>query len=182
MNPVHVPIIRIAAQADDALLAELGAVVFQETFAADNTAENMATYMGQAFTLDRLRQELRDPLATFLIVGTSGRAMGYAKLQRGEPYSCVSGTNPIELSRLYVLAQRIGQGLGAALMKACLHQAKAEGFETVWLGVWERNLRAIHFYQKWGFVPVGSHVFPLGDDPQTDLILQKSLSEEAKPD
>ena len=178
MNQSTVPIIRIAAQTDAALLAELGTTTFSETFAADNTPENMAAYLSQAFTIDRLQQEVSDPLATFLIVEVSGRPMGYAKLQRGEPDACVSGASPIELSRLYVLAEGIGQGLGAALMKACLDHAESQEFQTVWLGVWERNQRAIRFYQKWGFVPVGSHVFPLGDDLQSDLILQKSLSGE----
>jgi ribosomal protein S18 acetylase RimI-like enzyme len=81
----------------------------------------------------------------------------------------------MEIVRLYVLPESIGHGIGARLMQECIDTATSRGFETLWLGVWERNGRAIQFYQKWGFEEVGSHIFQLGSDAQTDLIMQKPL-------
>ena len=89
----------------------------------------------------------------------------------------VSDNKPIELVRLYVLQESLGRGAGAALMQACIYEAKQRGYETLWLGVWEHNDRAQAFYRKWNFHQVGTHVFQLGDDPQTDILMQRSISE-----
>src|SRR5437868_12710878 len=129
-----VPTIRRATNADAALLAELGARTFYETFAADNTPEDMAAYLAEAFTTEQLATELADSNRNFLIVDIDGRAGGYAQLRVGDVPSCVSGAQPIELARLYVAQEWLGRGVGAALMRACLDEARAAGYQTMWLG------------------------------------------------
>jgi diamine N-acetyltransferase len=167
--------IRNATNADAPLLAEIGAKTFYETFAADNTPEDMAAYLAESFRVDKLAVELADPAGCFLIAEAGSATAGYAKLQNGQPPDCVSGYPTIELVRLYVLQAWLGHGVGAALMRACLDEAARLGCETIWLGVWEHNARARAFYRKWGFEQVGSHVFKLGDDLQTDLLMQRSV-------
>lgn len=166
---------RTASHNDAPLLAELSATTFRCTFEKDNTPEDMAAYLAENFTDEKLGQELSDPLATFFIAEISDKPLGYARLYRGTPDACITGAKPIELVRLYVLPESIGHGVGARLMQACIDAAISEGFETLWLGVWEHNPRAIRFYQKWGFEEVGSHAFQLGNDLQTDLVMQKNL-------
>jgi ribosomal protein S18 acetylase RimI-like enzyme len=168
-------IVRKASHQDISLLAALGATTFRVTFAQYNTPEDMGAYLTEHFSEERVAQEISDPLAVFLIAEFSGKPLGYVKLNMGEPDSSVTGTKPMELVRLYVLPESIGHGIGARLMKEAIETATSRGFETLWLGVWEHNHRAIGFYQKWGFEEVGSHLFQLGRDAQTDLILQKSL-------
>jgi len=162
------------AKADDAgLLAELGARSFSETFAADNTAENMAAYLASSFNLGQQTNELADPAATFLIAEVGRVAAGYAKLHAGKSADGVEGTNPIELVRFYVSSEWLGRGIGEALMRACVDEAQRAGHGTIWLGVWERNARAQAFYSKWDFRAVGEHVFQLGSDPQRDILMQR---------
>ena len=60
-------------------------------------------------------------------------------------------------------------------MDECFKIAQENKCDVMWLGVWEYNPRAIRFYEKHGFVEVGSHVFQLGKDPQIDLLMQKKL-------
>ncbi len=168
--------LRIAAAEDAHLLSELGAATFQETFAGSNSAPNMAAYLRENFVRERVAEEISDPLSTFLIAEISEKPVGYAKMRRSDPPVGVNGSNPLELVRLYVLSAQIGKGVGAALMRACLHEAERRGHGTLWLGVWEKNSRALDFYRKWGFENVGSHIFQLGSDAQTDFILQKRLT------
>lgn len=85
------------------------------------------------------------------------------------------GPKPVELARIYLEDKVIGRGYGAALMQACLEAAREGGYETVWLGVWAENDRAIRFYEQWGFSLVGSHAFAFGGEVQTDLVLARSL-------
>ena len=169
-------IVRRGEQRDAELLAELGARTFAETFAADNTAENMTAYLASAFTPTKQAAELADPHCLFLIAESDRVAVGYALLRSERVPDGVIGDRPIELVRLYVARESIGSGIGAALMQACLSQARQLGYQTLWLGVWENNPRAQKFYRKWNFQEVGKHVFQLGDDPQTDLLMQRSLS------
>ncbi|HKO97252.1 MAG TPA: GNAT family N-acetyltransferase [Pyrinomonadaceae bacterium] len=169
-------IIRAAKAGDAELLAELGSRTFSETFALDNTPENMGAYLATAFNPEQQAEELADPHTTFLIAENNGVAVGYAMLRSGSEFDSVTGTNPIELVRLYVSRESLGRGVGAALMRACLSEAQKQGYETLWLGVWEHNHRAQTFYRRWDFHEVGTHIFHLGDDPQTDLLMQRSIS------
>jgi ribosomal protein S18 acetylase RimI-like enzyme len=167
--------IRRANPVDAGLLVELGARTFSETFAADNSPEDMAAYMSSAFNPAQQTAELGDPAATFFIAEVGGVAAGYAMLRAGEPAEGVEGTKPVELVRLYVSREWLGRGVGEALMRACVDEARRAGHETIWLGVWERNGRAQAFYRKWNFRAVGEHVFQLGSDPQTDILMERAL-------
>jgi diamine N-acetyltransferase len=169
-------IVRPGKAEDAGLLAELGARTFSETFASNNTPENMAAYLASSFTPAQQAAELADPQCLFQIAETNGVAVGYAMLRSGNVLDDVTGDNPVELVRLYVSRESLGGGVGAALMQACIGEAKQRGYKTLWLGVWEHNHRAQAFYRKWNFHGVGTHVFLLGDDPQTDILMQRAIS------
>ncbi len=169
------PSIRYAAGGDAALLAELSARTFAETFAADNTPEDMAAYLASAFGVTQQAAELNDPRATFLLAEIEGAPVGYAKLYAGDAPACVTGERPLELARLYAGQAWIGRGVGASLMTACIAEAVRRGHRTMWLGVWERNLRAQAFYRRWDFRIVGQQIFQLASDPQTDLVMERAL-------
>ena len=167
--------IRCARIEDANLLAELGAQTFAETFTEDNTPEDMAAYLAVSFSLEKLTAELTDPLSIFFIAEVDGHAAGYAKLHSGKALDGVEGQKTIELVRLYVSRKWLGRGVGQALMRRCMDEARGKGFQTIWLGVWERNSRALAFYRKWNFREVGEHVFQLGSDPQRDILMQRAI-------
>jgi diamine N-acetyltransferase len=168
--------VRQASLDDAALLAELGARTFYDTFAADNTAEDMRAYLANAFGPKQQTSELVDPHCVFLIAEKDGVAIGYAMLRSHAAPDCITGVRTVELVRLYVSEDYIGSGVGAGLMQACINEAVVNGFDTLWLGVWENNHRAQTFYSKWNFQTVGTHVFQLGADEQTDYLMQLTLS------
>jgi ribosomal protein S18 acetylase RimI-like enzyme len=170
------PSVRRAADEDAGLLAALGAHTFRETFAADNTPEDMAAYLAASFSTEKQRAELADERSSSFIAEVDGEAAGYAQLRVGDAPACVKGPDAIELVRLYVSQQWHGRGVGEALMRACVEEARSAGRRTMWLGVWEHNGRAQAFYRRWGFRVVGEHIFQLGSDPQTDLLMERPLS------
>ncbi len=167
--------IRHATTHDAQLLAEVGAQTFSDTFATDNTPEDMATYLAHSFGVAKQTAELSDPSVIFLITEIDDRVAGYAKLQLGPAPDCVKGVNPIELSRLYVLPDWIGRGVAQELMDECFTVGREAACQTIWLGVWERNLRAQAFYRKVGFETVGTQPFQLGSDLQTDFIMMRPV-------
>lgn len=167
--------IRRGTVADAGLLSELGARTFSETFAADNTPEDLAAYVAESFNVAQQTVELEDPASLFLVAEVEGQPAGYAMLHDGEPEKSIEGAKPIELVRLYVSHDWLGRGVGEQLMRACLDEARQAGHETIWLGVWERNPRAQAFYRKWNFRTVGEHMFRLGADLQRDLLMERPL-------
>lgn len=179
--------IRPATVADASRLSDLAAATFRDTFERDNTPEDMARYVAEAFTPERQAAEIADPASIVLLAehgggaGESGGAelVGYAHLVAGAAPAAVVGPAPMELKRLYVARAWHGQGVAQALMDAALDAARARGAETLWLGVWERNARAAAFYAKYEFARVGEHAFVLGGDVQTDWILARPLGDEA---
>ena len=170
-------IIRRGTAADAALLAELGARTFSETFAPDNSAADMAAYLDSAFSPAQQAAELADSSSLFLIAEKDRVALGYAMLRSGNVLENVTGDRPIEVVRLYVSRATLGSGVGPALMQACIDEARQRGYKTLWLGVWEHNGRAQAFYRKWNFTGIGTHIFHLGDDPQTDILMQRAISD-----
>jgi diamine N-acetyltransferase len=168
--------IRRATVDDAAVLADLGARTFSETFAADNSEENMSAYLAEAFNLEQQTLELNDPNAVVLLAENGRVASGYSIIRVGHVPDEVTGPDAVELVRLYVTKDSWGTGVGPALMASSIREAQELGFRTVWLGVWENNHRAQAFYRKWGFEVVGTHVFQLGDDPQTDFLMQRPIS------
>lgn len=169
------PCVRRATADDASLLAELGARTFYDTFVKYTEPVDMAAYLAASFSTEIQAAELADPLSFFFIAETDGAASGYAQLRAGEAEACVSGAKPVELVRLYVSQEWFGRGVGEALMRACVDEARRAGYLTMWLGVWEHNGRAQSFYRKWNFQVVGDHIFRVGSDPQTDLIMERAL-------
>lgn len=167
--------IRAASPDDAAALTNFAAASFRETFGPDNAPEDMNAYVADAFTLDRQRVTLADPRAFVLVAEDETGIAGYAQLRDGPAPPEVLGARAIELERFYVASRWQGGGLAARLMDAVLGAARARCARAVWLGVWERNARAIRFYARMGFEPVGSHIFMLGTDAQTDLIMTRAL-------
>ena len=167
--------VRIATPTDAERLADLARRTFLAAFAEFNTPENMALYVDAAFSADQILAEIRDTASTFIWAEQTGIPAGYAKLRRGSIRGCVTGPKPVELERIYAETARIGEGVGKTLLHWSIKLAQSEGFQTLWLGVWEYNERAIEFYHRQGFVDVGEHDFMLGDDRQTDIIMQLDM-------
>jgi ribosomal protein S18 acetylase RimI-like enzyme len=161
-----------ATAADAALLAELGARTFRDTFEADNSAEDMRNHLESSFSPEIQRAEIGDPeIDTLLVRDPSGIAMAFAQLRKGEPPDGAPTGDSIELWRFYVDKAWHGRGIAHDLMNAVKARAHRRGAASLWLGVWERNLRAQSFYRKHGFQKVGHKVFVVGSDPQTDDVL-----------
>ena len=167
--------IRRAEPRDADALAAFAARTFRETFEADNTAEDMRLYLAGNYGPERQAAELRDPGIVTLLAEDGRRLAGYSQLWEGEAPDCVLGASPIEIRRFYMDRAWQGRGIAQALMMATLEQAMARGARTVWLAVWERNLRAQAFYRKCGFDDCGAKEFVLGRDRQTDRVMVRAL-------
>ena len=163
---------------DDApVLSALAARTFVDTFREHHSPENLAAFTEGAYNLAKIQSELQDGDRDWFIAEQAGEAVGYALMRWGHREPCVGGADPVvELERLYALVAFQGRGLGPALMQACVDLALMKGARTMWLGVWERNTRALAFYAKWGFRDVGAHRFLVGSDDMTDRILERELA------
>lgn len=159
------------------MLTDLAYTTFWDAFAhhPKNAPDDLNHYMRQAFSLEQTSMELADEKSIFLIAELDGATAGYAKLVTDHTETGVSGQRPIELNRLYSHQEFVGKGVGQSLIDACFEHARANGHDVMWLGVWEYNPRALRFYEKNGFRVVGSHVFQLGEDAQTDILMQVEL-------
>jgi ribosomal protein S18 acetylase RimI-like enzyme len=168
--------LRRASAADAARLAAFAATAFVDTFGPQNRAEDMAAYVAEAFGEAAQRAELTDPQCTVFLAERDGEIVGYAMLRDGPAPACVHDPSTIEIARLYAGQRWIGAGIGALLMQRCLVEAAARSRRTIWLGVWERNVRAIGFYQRWHFTIVGSQPFQLGSDRQNDRVMARRVA------
>jgi ribosomal protein S18 acetylase RimI-like enzyme len=172
-------IIRQALPDDAALVASMGTRTFVDSFGGSNRPEDIDEYVAVHFSMDQVSVELRDPATTFLLLFEHGAAIGYAKLVAGETPSTIRGPAPVELARIYLERDAIGKGHGAKLLHACLDTAGRKGFETIWLGVWDHNDRAIRFYERMDFRRAGELTFILGRQRQTDFVMERPVVRES---
>ena len=168
-------VISIAEITDSAALTALGITTFVDTFAKDNRKEDMDKYVAEEMNIGKITAELADTNNLFFMARYDGNLVGYAKIRSSKIPEELADTKPMELERIYVLKEFKGKKIGAALMNLCLTHAATNGFDTMWLGVWQHNHTAIKFYKQRGFEFFGSHHFRLGDDLQTDELMMKKL-------
>lgn len=157
------------------VLSTLGRQTFTDAFAKDNNEQDFQQYVEQAFQVSAIQQELVDPNTKFFLAYQQEKAVAYLKLRWGKTTARLGDDDAIEIQRIYVHQAEIGQGIGKQLMQTALDYAQANQFTTIWLGVWEHNPSAIAFYKRWGFQTFDSHIFMMGSDPQTDLLMKRSI-------
>ncbi len=156
-------------------LQEIGAATFLETFGQLNTEQDMQEYLEQGFSIDKLTIEIRNKNSQFYFAIINARVIGYLKINFGEAQT-EKQDDALEIERIYVLKEFHGQKVGQILYQKAIQIALKMKVTYVWLGVWEENHRAIAFYEKNGFTAFDKHIFMLGSDEQTDLMMKKKLS------
>lgn len=164
-----------ASIGDVATLQIIGRQTFFETFAASNTEEDMKKYLDDNFTVEKITGELNNPDSYFFIAREDGEAIGYLKVNEGNAQTELKDNSSLEIERIYVLSAFHGKKIGQILYEKALTLAQALNKKSIWLGVWEENLRAIKFYEKNGFVAFDKHIFKMGEDEQTDIMMRKTL-------
>jgi ribosomal protein S18 acetylase RimI-like enzyme len=160
---------------DALLLQEIGRKTFAETFSSSNSKENIEKYLEEGFSLSKLQGEIDDPNAEFYFAMQDNNIIGYLKLNIGQSQTEIKNDNALEIERIYVLKEFHGQNIGQQLFEKALERAHAQKVDFIWLGVWEENKRAIQFYTKNGFIAFDKHIFKLGDEEQSDIMMKLKL-------
>ena len=167
--------IQTVTVAQTATIANLSRITFYDTYAQYNTKENMDQFIAEHFSMDALTSQINDSNNIFLIAYMDDIPVGYVKMREGKIPEELGEDKAIEIERIYALKNVIGQGVGKSLMLESIVTAKTKGKKVVWLGVWQQNSSALQFYKKFGFEEFGTHVFMLGEDPQTDFLMRKAI-------
>jgi len=157
-------------------LQQIGRQTFSETFAESNSADNMAKYLAEAYSFEKLTEELNNQNSFFYFAMLDEKVIGYLKLNMGGSQTELKDNDALEIERIYVLKEFHGKKVGQLLFDKAITIAKEQQVAYVWLGVWEENKRALNFYTKNGFVEFDQHVFVLGDEAQTDIMMKLTLS------
>jgi len=148
---------------------------FFETYADGNTEENMQKYLDEVFTLDKLTAELQDTNTELYFARLGNNAIGYIKINFGEAQTELQDKKSLEIERIYVLKEFQGNRVGQFLFEKAREIAISRQADYLWLGVWEKNPKALHFYKRNGFIEFDKHIFKLGDDMQTDIMMKLPL-------
>ena len=168
-------LIRLATLTDATRLCELSETTFRDTYTAYNTPENMDGHVAKHFSLQQIESELKDSINQYVVCEDGQDLIAFVKLVRNHSTKGLTEEKVVEIERIYVRKEFHGQQLGRKLIDFCTDWAKEQGFEVIWLGVWEHNPNAIKFYEKMGYVRFGEHTFTLGDDVQTDYVMKKKI-------
>lgn len=167
--------VRKITSADIIELQNIGKLTFAETFSSGNSAENLREYLESGFSTEKLTAELTDQNAEFYFAELDGKTIGYLKVNIGQSQTEIKDNNSLEIERIYVLKEFHGKKVGQILYNKAIELAKEKNVKYVWLGVWEENPRAFRFYEKNGFKAFDKHVFKLGNDEQTDIMMKLNM-------
>lgn len=170
-----ITIYKVSLQDVEALQA-IGRVTFSQTFSEHNNAEDMGAYLKTSYAIEKLTAEINNPESEFYFAKENENIIGYLKINTGKAQTEIKNLDAFEIERIYVDQAYLGKKIGQILFQKALQLAKQKKAAYVWLGVWEENHRAIAFYKKNGFVPFDKHIFKLGNDEQTDIMMKLDLS------
>ena len=168
-------VIRLVKSQEVEDLVKIGRHTFIEAFSAQNSEEDLLLYVDSAFTTEQMSQQIKNPFCEHYFAVIEDHIIGYLKLNTGSAQTEKQDDEALEVERIYVLKNFIGQGIGQSLLDKAFQRSREKGCKAIWLGVWNKNERAIRFYQKNGFKVVGQHVFLLGTDEQTDFIMRREV-------
>jgi len=168
-------IIQKTKLADLKELLKVAEQTFYDTFAKENTEENMKVYLAEHFTYEKLIIEFNNPYSEFYSAILNDRITGYLKINFEQAQTEFVQNNSMEIERIYVLKEFQGYKIGKLLLDKAFARAQENKIDIVWLGVWEKNEKAISFYKKNGFIEFGKHIFKLGTEEQTDIIMKKII-------
>ena len=172
MGPIT---IRKALSTEIAELQKIGRQTFFETFSDSNSPQNMEKYLEERFSIGKLSSELADKNSQFFFAELDNQVIGYLKVNAGSSQTELQNEKSLEIERIYVLKEFQGRKVGQLLFDKALKVAEQQNAEFIWLGVWEKNIKAINFYKKNGFIEFDKHIFRLGDARQTDLLMKLPL-------
>ncbi len=165
-------LIRKANFADLSSLVAMARLSFIQAFTDGNKIENVNAYLEEAFTEEQFVEEMENPASVFFLLEVEGILAGYSKVNFVPAQTDLHDNSSLEVARLYLLEEFIGRGLGKVLLTHAINFAKLNRKKYLWLGVWEKNRRAIKFYEKHGLSVFSSHPFPFGDEIQTDFLMR----------
>lgn len=162
--------------ADLEALHKISIETYQDTFEPFNTEKNMQAYLESAYNKPKLSRELQTKNMTFYFIYEETQLAGYLKVNIDEAQSEPMGAETLEVERIYIRPAFKRHGLGLQFINHAINLAQTAHKDAIWLGVWEHNYPAQAFYKQQGFKPFSSHIFVMGDDPQTDILMRKTLS------
>lgn len=165
----------LCSELDLSEVINLSKNTFSNAFEKDNNPQDFKKYISEAFSEDSVRQQLRNTNSSYYFVHSTAGVIAYFKTNEFDAQSELQENEGFELERIYVLAEHQGKGIGIQILKKVMALAKEKGKHYLWLGVWERNKRAIKWYQEQGFIKFGTHSFFIGEDEQTDWLMKKMV-------
>lgn len=154
-------------------LRAIGIKTFEDTFGTQNSSAFMAEYLKKSFSKEKVNGEISDKNSEIYFAKINKKIVGYLKVNFDQSQTELKDRNALEIERIYVLKEFLGKKIGQALYKKAIDIANQKNLHYVWLGVWEENQRAIRFYEKNGFLKFDEHIFNLGGDKQTDILMKK---------
>lgn len=157
-------------------LRQISIQTFTETFSEHNSEDNMKEYITECLNTDKLKEELQTTGSSFYFAFVKNQIIGYLKLNTGTAQTEHHTENGFEIERIYVVKEFHGKHIGKALFEKAKSIALEKHYNKIWLGVWEKNTKAIAFYTKQGFTKFDQHIFKLGNDEQTDILMALKIN------
>ena len=171
--------LRRASIQDASALAAFASRAFSDTYRGIDDPDQIADYVAEHFNPEAVAEIIRDRVSTTLLAEIGPQLVGYAVLKSHEAPNCVTGMKPIELARFYLDKEFIGKGIGASLMLLVHAEALRLGARTLWLSVYDRNVRAVRFYERFGFTKVGGKEFLFGGRVYIDPVYSAPVRNDA---
>jgi ribosomal protein S18 acetylase RimI-like enzyme len=155
--------IQRANSPDAAIVALLARITFAETFGhlfAEHPTD-LKNYLDQTFAVSKIERSLDHAQNAYWLAIADRLPVGYAKLKRSSSPPAGYRGDADQLQKIYVLNSFLGRRIGAALMQPILGEARDRRL-LLWLDVLSENVRAIAFYERFGFQPIGEDKYTIG--------------------
>lgn len=108
---------------------------FRETFAHDNTEDQLQGYFDTALSEEVLLDEITHEESRYFFILVDGEKAGFLKTNVGSAQTEQHLDNAFQIQRIYISQAFQGMGLGKQLFEFALQEARDLGCDWAWLGV-----------------------------------------------
>jgi len=163
--------IKLAESNDCAAISRLAGETFCLACPENCDKTEMENYIAVHLSENAFRQMLDSNNLVIIAKQQNGIAGMMVLIPSEESLPEIASVPAMQVQKLYVSTDYHGVGVASELINRMVELTREHGYRKAWLTVFSGNKRAIRFYEKMGFITIGTTEFHMGNEVHLDNLM-----------
>lgn len=146
--------------------------VYIQTYGTEGVTHEFANFITKKFSIESIEKTISTEPDSLIVAVYKTNLVGVAEIVYDAKCPIRNVVAP-ELGKLYVLEWFCGKGVGYGLLKEAEALVKRKEYNELWLWVYVKNLRAVHFYERQQYKHIGNAPFQMEVNSYDNHVMRK---------